>query len=610
MRFHDARPAAAAPVTVPARGAIPEADRWDLSALYPDDAAWEQAFTEYQALIPGFEPFRNRVGESAANLVRCLEFQRAAAILSERLGHYATLRVSEDGAAAPALERQARLQAAETRAAEAASFILSEINAIPDGAFATFEADPAAAPWRNYLRRLRRHRPHTLPAPEERLLALGAEAVWGHGETFSQLTNVDLKFGSLEDGSGRLRELSQSTFSSFLQDRDHAVRKRAFHQFYAAFDSHKFALASMLANSIRAGVFHARARKHASARDAALFQDDVPPAVYDNLIATVRGRFRGLHGYFEFRRSALGLDKIHFYDTYVPIVADARTRLSFDEAAATVLDSLAPMGEEYTAPLREGLGRARWCDRYENRGKRSGAFSSSSYGNPPYILMNYKEDVFSDLYTLAHEAGHSMHTWFAQSAQPFQDYNYAIFVAEVASTFNEQLLTHHLLATRSDPAFRAYVINRQIDDIRATLFRQTMFAAFERAAHAEYESGGAVTLDRFRAIYRGLLDDWFGPDFTIDPELELECLRIPHFYSAFYVYKYATGLAAAIALAHGVLSGKPGAREAYLAFLKSGGSLMPLDALRLAGVDMAAPDPVASALDLFETRVAELKRLL
>ena len=304
----------------------------------------------------------------------------------------------------------------------------------------------------------------------------------------------------------------------------------------------------------------------------------------------------------------MNLPEIHQYDTYVPIVDRVETRVSFDEAIEKVVSSLTPLGEEYCTVLRAGLARGRWCDRYESRGKRSGAFSSSSYGNPPYILMNYKEDVFADIYTLAHEAGHSMHTWYAQRSQSFQDYHYPIFLAEVASTFNEELLTHALLEQTQDRQLRAYILNRQIDDIRGTIYRQTMFAEFEKVAHAIEEAGEPLTLETLTKSYHNLLEIYFGPEFALDPELDLECLRIPHFYNAFYVYKYATGLSAAIALSQQVLQSGDASR--YLGFLKSGGSQLPLPTLAAAGVDMSSPAPVAAALQLFARRVEELEALL
>ena len=386
------------------------------------------------------------------------------------------------------------------------------------------------------------------------------------------------------------------------------MRRAAFHQFYNEFSDHKFTLASSLASSVRADVFHARARNYPSARESELFGDDVPVGVYDGLIAAVRKNLGALFDYFELRREVLGLEEIHHYDTYVPMVENVQADVPWDLAVERVLEAVAPLGGEYVATLGRGLREGRWCDRYENKGKRSGAFSYGTYTSPPYIMMNYKADVFSDVYTLAHEAGHSMHTWYSQREQLYQNYHYPIFLAEVASTFNEILLTEHLLKTTDDKRTRAYILNRQIDDLRGTLYRQTMFAEFERDIHAAEESGEALTLDAFQRIYRRLLADYFGPRFALDQELGLECLRIPHFYNAFYVYKYATGISAAAALAARVLeSGDP---SAYLDFLKSGGSRYPIETLASAGVDMSGPGPVQAALDLFARRVGELRELL
>jgi len=381
------------------------------------------------------------------------------------------------------------------------------------------------------------------------------------------------------------------------------------HQFYEEFQDHQFTLASSLAYSVKADVFRARARNYPSALEASLFRDDVPMTVYDGLISAVRKNLAPLFRYYDLRRRVLELDELHHYDTYVPLVAEIDSRISFDEAIEKILAAFAPLGPEYTTTLSEGL-RGRWCDRYETKGKRSGAFSSGSFGAPPYILMNYKSDVFSDVYTLAHEAGHSMHTWFAQRSQTFQDYDYPIFLAEVASTFNEELLTHHLLQNTEDKKMRAYIINRQIDDIRGTLFRQTMFAEFEKIIHAIEERGDALTLDVFKSEYHALLQAYFGEAVVLDPQLDLECLRIPHFYNAFYVYKYATGISAAVALSERVLAKESGSVENYLNFLKSGGSKFPLETLQSAGVDMTTSAPIESTLRLFDRRLTELESLL
>jgi len=593
----------------PTRDQIPAPDTWDLTLLYPTPEKWTETFQSLQTEYAAISQFKGRVGESAKTLRDMLEFDKTLNLKIERLHHYAMLKMSEDSSDNENLSREGQLQNLLTKIGEASAFLAPEIQAIGDDTFENFLKDPALADWVISLKKIRRLKPHTLSAAEERLLALGASALRGHRETFSQLTNVDMKFGVLTDEKGEERPLTQSSFSSFLVKRDAEIRKSAFHQFYDEFKDHAYTLASAFASSVRADVFGARGLRFERTLENALFYDDVPVSVYDNLISSVRSNLKPLYKYYNLRRRVLGLKEIHHYDTYVPMVANLETHVSFDEAIEQVLTALAPLGNEYVSTLGAGL-RGRWCDRYESKGKRSGAFSSSSYGNPPYILMNYKADVFSDVYTLAHEAGHSMHTWYSQANQKYQDYDYPIFLAEVASTFNEELLTHHLLEKTTDKKMRAYLINRQIDDIRGTVYRQTMFAEFEKVVHAMEEAGEALTLDSFRAAYRKLLDTWFGPDFTIDTELELECLRIPHFYNAFYVYKYATGMSAAVSLSQKVLDGGAKDVEAYLGFLKSGGTKYPIPTLTAAGVDMSSPAPIERTLQLFATRVDELEELL
>ena len=594
---------------IPTRADIPETDKWDLTHVFADVSKWQEDFAWLQRAYPKLEEWKGTVGESAQTLADVLEFEKSLELKIERVYHYASLQLAEDSTNNEYLTRIGQVQNLLTKIGETSAFVVPEILAIDDEKFAQFIADPELKDWRIKLHKIRRMKPYVLSVAEERLLALGSVALSGYDDTFSQLTDVDMKFGVLTDKTGREAPLTQSSFSSFLVKRDHELRKRAFHQFYAEFRDHQYTLAASLAYSVKADVFRARARHYSSALEAALFPDDVPVAVYDGLIGSVRANLKPLFGYFDLRRRALGLRELHHYDSYVPLVPEIEMRTSFDQAVEMVFAALAPLGKEYVDILREGL-RGRWVDRYESKGKRSGAFSSGSYGAPPYILMNYKEDVFADVYTLAHEAGHSMHSWFAQESQLFQDYEYPIFLAEVASTFNEELLTHHLLQQTSDPKMRAYIINRQIDDLRGTLFRQTMFAEFEKIIHAIEESGDALTLDVFKSEYRKLLETYFAENFVLDAELDLECLRIPHFYHAFYVYKYSTGISAAVALSERVLSGESGSADAYLNFLRSGGSHFPLETLKTAGVDMTTPAPIESTLRLFERRLEELEDLL
>ena len=593
---------------IKSRSEVPTGDTWDLSPIFANDAAWEHECSDLASRYEGIHAFKGALGKCAADLASALNFESSLDRSTERLAQYAGLRLSEDSSNADALDRDGRLSSLCAKISEACSWVAPEIQEIPDATFEEFLADPQLADWKTSLQRLRRLKPHILSNKEERLISLSMPAIGGHHETFSQLTNVDMTFGTVCNDRGQEVELTQSSFSSLLQRPDRSVRKEAFEKFYTEFRAHRYTLASSLSSSIKGDVFLAKARHYPSAREASLFADNVPVAVYDSLIKAVRSRLPVLHKYYALRQRIFNLPDLHVYDTYAPLVSAVQSDVPFDEAIGMVLQSLHPLGADYTETLGRGLRKERWCDRYENKGKRSGAFSYGTYQAPPYILMNYKQDVFSDIYTLAHEAGHSMHTWYSRKTQSFQNYHYPIFLAEVASTFNEILLTEHLLSETKDRAMRAYLINRQIDDLRGTLFRQTMFAEFEKISHAAEESGAALTLESFRKMYRELLDTYFGSGVMIDEELELECLRIPHFYSAFYVYKYATGISAAITLADQVL--KTGDTERYFGFLKSGGSKFPIETLSEAGVNMGSPEPVNAALALFERRVMELEELL
>ncbi|RMF38648.1 MAG: oligoendopeptidase F [Planctomycetota bacterium] len=594
---------------LPDRHEVPEQDRWDLTSLYPSDEAWEEDFRRFESQIEGYEQFRGRLAESPQVLRECLEFDLSLDRLAERLGTYAFLKSAEDQANPTYQALVARYQSVAVRAGQAASYIRPEILAIPEETMRTFLEAPELQPYRLLLERIIRYRDHTLSDSEERLLAMQGEMASTPSKAFRQLSDADLRFGYVEDQQGRKIELTNATFQQFLVSPDRDVRRRAFHQYYEQFDAHKNTLAATLAGSIHTDVYYARARRYASSLDAALFPDNVPRSVYENLLTTVRQHLPSVYKYFDLRRRKMGLDEIHHYDTYVPILADVEFNKSWDEAVDVVIASLQPLGEEYCRTLAEGL-RGRWCDRYPNRGKQSGAFSCGSFDGDPYILMNYKPTVLNELFTLTHEAGHSMHSFYSSRHQPYQYYNYTIFVAEVASTFNEQLLTHYLLEHTDDPRLKAYLIGHEIDSIRATIVRQTMFAEFEKLTHEMAETGQPLTIETFRQTYHKLLEDYFGPDFALDPELDLECLRIPHFYRAFYVYKYATGLAAAIALSRRVLAGGREALEAYLGFLRGGCSQDPLDLLRDAGVDMTTPEPIDTALTHFGQLVEQLEDLI
>jgi oligoendopeptidase F len=595
--------------SLPVRKDVPVADTWDLSSLFQSDAEWEAALAAWERRIPEFAAFAGTLGASAERLAECLAFDLTYDREGDRLGTYAFLRASEDQAAPEPQRMVGRFQHVSTLAGEKASFIRPEIMAIPPAILDGWLQLPVLAAHRLQLERLIRTRPHVLSEPEEKLLAMQGTFAGTAGKVFRQLTDADLKFGAVTTGRGERVELSNATFTTLLHDTSRETRQTSFHQFYAQYEAHANTLAATLSGSNERDVYAARVRRYPSAVEAALFTDHVPIAVYDQLIAAVHAHLPVVHRYYDLRRRILGLDEIHHYDCYVPLVPELEQRHTWDEAVDVVIESLAPLGTEYCGRLGHGL-RGRWCDRYPNTGKQSGAFSSGTYDSDPYILMNFQEEVIEHVFTLAHEAGHSMHTRYSAEAQPYQYSSYTIFVAEVASTFNEQLLTRLLLKRATSAKERAAILAREIDSIRNTIVRQTMFAEFERKTHASVEAGEPLTLERIRGLYRGLLDAYFGPRFTIDQQLELECLRIPHFYNAFYVYKYATGLSAAITLAKKLADNEPGALDAYLGFLRGGSSKWPLDLLRDAGVDLEQPQPVATALTRFGELVDELGTLL
>ena len=592
---------------IPERSLIPAADRWDLGKLFPAEDAWDQGLKEYQEMVPRIAAFKGTLAESAANLRACLEFLNELEMLDERVGYYAMLRTSEDAGDSDNQGRFARYLNVASRAEAEKSYITPEIQAIPDTVMEQFLADESLAEFAISLRKLLRFKPHVLPEEQERLLALQIEANQTARKAFAALTDVDLDFGSVDTPDGPV-PLSQSSWSQLMINPDRDVRRRAYLQFYGHFDQHRNTLAALYGGSVQLDIYRARARGYASAREAALFPDRVDAAVYDNLIATVHANLPQLHDYYSLRRRILAVDELRHYDVYVPLTGDVRVHHTYDQAVDVVIDALAPLGDDYRTTLRAGL-LGGWVDRYENKGKRSGAFSAGSFVGDPYILMNYKEDVLRDVFTLAHEAGHSMHSWNSVRHNPIQHYSYTIFEAEVASTFNEQLLFHYLMERAESREMKAYLVGKQVDDIIATIYRQTMFAEFEHLTHRMAEQGEPLTVDSLRATYRQLLERYFGAEMVLEDLSDLEGLRIPHFYNAFYVYKYATGLAAAVSLAEQVLANGTPACDRYREFLRSGGSRYPLESLQLAGVDMSSPAPIEQALRVFGSLVKQLEQL-
>lgn len=593
----------------PPRSRIPINDTWDLAPLFKSDAAWRRALRELERRTPRFEQFRGRLGSSPKMLRACCDFQTEFEKLAERVGSYAFLKSAEDLTNSAYQGMAARYTRVATRAEEAASYIAPEIRSIPRRRMNDFLRSPVLSEYRFMLEKLLRYRPHILSEKEERVLAMQGEVAGAADRIFSQLNDADLKFGEVADERGRRVPLTHASFRSLLESPKRSVRKEAFSKFYDQYEAHANTLAAALSSAVLQDVYHARVRKYPCSLEAALFPDNVPVAVYNSLIKAVRDNLDTVHHYLEVRRRALKLKALHHYDTYVPLVRPKRVRIPYEAAVKMICEAFEPLGAEYCAVLERGL-RDRWVDRYENLGKRSGAFSAGGYTGPPYILLNYRDDTMDSVFTLAHEAGHSMHTHYSAKNQPFQYYHYGIFVAEVASTFNEQLLNHHLLNRTTDDKTRAFLINREIDEIRSTIVRQTMFAEFEKVIHEMAEAGEPLTVESLRAEYGKLLERYFGAKFVIDKALTLEGMRIPHFYHAFYVYKYATGLSAAIAFSERVLRGAERERQDYLGLLKAGSSKYPLEILRDAGVNMEGPAPVTAAMQRLKERVCELEDLL
>ena len=595
-------------IRIPTRSEVAAADTWDLSTLFTDDETWNGGLLDFEKMTDKISSYQGTLGESVNHLADYLDFSRDMGILGEKLGSYAYLRQSEDEGAPAARTMVGKITMAGAKAAALSSWDNPEILSIPEKDMETFLLHERIADYRIYLQRIVRYRPYILSDKEERILAIHSEGEGAVRDAFSVLTNVDFSFGTIDTPEGR-RPLSQSTFSVFMESDNRDLRQRAYKMFYDCFNAHKTTLGSLYSSSVKQDVINARIRGHSSARVSALFPDNVSESVYDNLISAVNNKLDILHKYYTLRKRILGFNELRHYDVYAPLVPSIKKTTSWNDAVDLVCSALYPLGDEYVSVLRTGLLN-RWADRYENKGKHSGAYSAGCFTGDPYILMNYKDDSVRDVFTLAHEGGHSMHSWYSAKNNPFMQYNYTIFEAEVASTFNEELLFRHLLKQTEDREMRLYLVNKRADDLLATLYRQTMFAEFEKITHVLEEGGTPLTTDLLRAEYRQLLEKYFGSQMVFEETSDLEGLRIPHFYRAFYVYKYATGVSAALALAERVISGGVKERDEYFTFLKSGGSRFPIDALKAAGVDMNSPDPIYAACYTFERLVDEMEKLL
>ena len=596
--------------SIPARKDVPASDKWNLSSIYKSDQEWE----ENLKLIPDFSKkvleFKGKLGSSPENLLSALKAMEKADLQVETVYHYASLQHEADEDNSKASDCYGRAMMAYTNMEAELSFVEPELQEIDEGKLRDWISKPEFADYKIFIEKLLYFKKYILSEKEERILSLQGQSAQTAETAFSVLTNVDMNktFGSVKI-DGQEKQLTETTYGIFMHSQDRKVREEAYKKFYAKYEEHQNTIAALYAGSVNQDVFSMRARGYGSSLEQALYGNKVPVSVYYNLIDCIHKNLPALHEYYSLRKKALGLDELRHYDVYVPLVKSVETKTTYEESVEICRQALAPLGKEYTDRLCNGLLNG-WADRYENVGKRSGAFSSGCYVGDPFILLNYNEENIRDVFTMAHEGGHSMHSWYSIHNNPFMCYDYTIFEAEVASTFNEELVFEYLLKNAKSNDMKKYLLAMRADDILATLFRQTMFAEFELKAHEFVEKGTPLTPELLRKTYRELLELYFGPEMHFESNSDMEGLRIPHFYSAFYVYKYATGISAALALANRVTTGGDKEREDYFKFLKSGGSRYPIESLRVAGVDMESVEPVQSACDTFKKIVDELKELL
>lgn len=591
-----------------ARAEIPAGFKWRLEDIFPNDDAWETEFKTIEQKIPEGEIYRGRLDESADTLFACLQWMDDIGLRLERVYAYARMRRDEDNREALYQGMTDRAGALAVKVGSASAFVVPELLAISEQKFNELSRDPRLAVYAHAFDDILRKREHVLSPAEEKLMAEIGELAEAPSTIFTMANNADLKFPMIRDEAGHEVELTKGNFIHFMESPDRRVRREAFEGLYHTYQKQANTWGAMLNASIKADVFNARVRHYGSALEASLHDDRVPLGVYDALIETVHEFLPEMYRYVELRAKALKLDELHMYDIYVPIVPETQMKIPYDEAKRMVVDGLQPLGDEYLKVLKEGLENG-WVDVYENEGKTSGAYSWGTYGTHPYVLLNH-QDTLDSMFTIAHEMGHALHTYFSNQNQPHIYAGYKIFVAEVASTLNEALVMEHLLKTTTDKKLLAYLVNHYLEQFRGTVFRQTMFAEFEKKTHALAERGEALTAERFSAIYRELNALYYGQEVVLDPEIALEWARIPHFYNAFYVYKYATGFSAATALAKGILEQGEPAVKRYLDFLSSGSSDYPIELLRKAGVDMETPTPVRDALQVFSGLVSRLEDLI
>lgn len=595
---------------LPLRSDVSVEDTWRLEDIFPTDEAWDKEFEEVKTLSQKASEYQGKLAEGAETLFEALQFQDSLLSRLGKLYTYAHMRYDQDTTNSLYQGLDSRIKNLYAQAASSLAYIVPEILSIEEGIINGFLAEKEELNlYKKALEEINLQRPHVLSAEQEALLAQASEVLDASSNTFGMLNNADLEFPSIKDENGEEVEVTHGRYSRFLESEDQRVRHDAFKAVYDTYGKFKNTFSSTLSGTVKKHTFNANVRKYQSARHAALSENNIPEQVYENLIETINEYLPLLHRYVKLRKKVLGVQELHMYDLYTPLVKDVKMEVTYEEAKDLILKGLAPLGEEYGSILKEGFEN-RWVDVQENRGKRSGAYSSGTYGTNPYILMNWQDNV-NNLFTLAHEFGHSVHSYYTRKTQPFPYGNYSIFVAEVASTCNEALLNDYLLKTITDEQKRLYLLNHFLEGFRGTVFRQTMFAEFEHLIHVKAQNNEALTADLFTNEYYALNKKYFGDeDITIDEEIGLEWSRIPHFYYNYYVYQYATGYSAATALSKQILEEGQPAVDRYIEFLQAGSSDYPIEVLKKAGVDMTSKNPIEEACKVFEEKLNEMESLL
>ena len=593
---------------LPRREEIPVAFQWNLAEIYPSLDAWEADFKRLKGTLTEITRMQPEFLQSAANLLKVLQLRDNLGRVLDKLFIFARMHKDENNADSVYQALTDRVQALGTEASTALSFIVPALVDFPQEKRQSYmEENPDLRIYRHFFEEIDRQRDHVLPGPEEKLLAETMDLADAAGNVFGMLDNADIKFPYITDENGESVELTKGRFSRFMESKDRRVRQEAFAALYSTYTKFRNTFGATLNGSVKSDYFYARVRHFNSALEASLESDNVPVNVYGRLIEVIHEYLPVLQDYLKLRKRMLGLGELHMYDLYTPLIPEYQRSFDYEEAKRLVLEGLKPLSDEYLAQVRQAL-EDRWIDVYENEGKTSGAYSWGAYDSHPYMLMNYQGKIH-DVFTLAHEMGHSMHSYYSNHHQPYVYAGYKIFVAEVASTVNEALMMEYLLAHTQDQQEKQYLLNQYLEQFRTTIFRQTMFAEFEKLIRDQVEQGGELTADWFSETYYNLNQLYYGAETVVDQEIAMEWSRIPHFYSGFYVYKYATGYAAAVALSQQILREGVTARERYLQFLRSGDSDYPLNLLRNAGVDMAEPQPVREALNVFKNLISQLSDL-